>query len=173
MLKSNYSAIKKNCVVNGPGIRYAIFISGCNIHCKDCFNFEAWDFNYGYKLTENILNEMFSQMESDYIAGLSILGGEPMDLKNQETVAEIIRLFRLKFKNTKTIWLYTGYILNETIPKTDYTEFILNNIDTLVDGPFQLDKRDFSLDYRGSSNQRVINMRGGDYSKLDKQQTEF
>lgn len=159
MLKSNFSIIKKFCTVNGKGIRFAIFLNGCNLHCKGCFNYEAWDFNGGNKLTEEIINETFKEMEPEYISGLSILGGEPMDPLNQETTAEIIRMFRNKFNNTKTIWLYTGYIYNKTIPKTEYTDYILNNINTIVDGPFELDKQDLTLKFRGSTNQRIIELR--------------
>lgn len=153
---SNIYTIKENSSSNGEGLRTSIFLSGCNLHCKGCFNYEAWDFNSGKKITEEVVDEILETVNKPYIDGLSILGGEPMDPRNQEAVSQIIKAFRFKFSKTKTIWLYTGYVVGDTLPSTEFTKYILKNIDVVVDGPFKLELYDPRLKFRGSSNQRIL-----------------
>lgn len=149
-----YSVIKKFCTSNGPGVRTAIYLSGCTLHCKGCFNYEIWDFNSGEELTTDVENEIIESIQPDYIQGLSILGGEPLDELNQKSVYDLLKQFKKKLKN-KDVWLWTGYRL-ESIPHTEYTDYILKNVDVIVDGPFELEKQDIMMQYAGSSNQRVL-----------------
>lgn len=166
--------IKYNCCSNGPGVRTAIFLSGCPgpiwnkktkkyEHCPGCFNKEAWNFD-GQEIDEiDILKSLFP----DYIQGLSILGGEPLCKENQQLTAKIIQTVRDCYGKNKDIWVWTGYIYTKNpfnkskIPQTEYTKYILDNIDALVDGPFVKERFDIDLKYRGSSNQRVIYLNGG------------
>ena len=148
----NFYNIKYNCASNGEGIRTAIFLSGCTLKCKGCFNQAAWDFNSGEKLTSKIISEIITSLKPDYISGVSILGGEPM--QSQESVAKIIHAVKEKFSN-KTIWLWTGYYIDK-IPETEYTKYILNNVDVIIDGPFEIDKFKPDLKFRGSENQRIL-----------------
>lgn len=150
-----YSVIKNFCTSNGPGVRTAIYLSGCALHCKGCFNYEIWDFKSGEELTPDVINEITDSIKPDYIQGLSILGGEPLDARNQESVYNLLKAFRKEFGNTKDVWLWTGYTIND-IPKTEYTKYILKNVDVIVDGPFILELQDIALQYCGSSNQRVL-----------------
>lgn len=153
----NITNIKYFCTTNGDGFRTAVFVAGCNLRCKGCFNSAAWDFKAGQPLSFSIVNDIINSLEPDYIDGLSILGGEPMDPKNQPGVMELIQLVRARFGNTKNIWVWTGYKKNN-IPTTNSTEYILNNIDVLVDGPYIEELSDVKLKYRGSSNQNIINL---------------
>lgn len=149
-----YSVIKKFCTSNGPGVRTAIYLSGCTLRCKGCFNYEIWDFNSGEELTFDIENEIIESIKPDYIQGLSILGGEPLDELNQKSVYSLLKRFKKELKN-KDVWLWTGYRL-ESIPHTEHTDYILKNVDVIVDGPFVLEKQDIMMQYAGSSNQRVL-----------------
>lgn len=151
----NYMKIKNIDIANGDGVRVSIFVSGCSIHCKGCFNQVAWDFNAGQEFTDETMNELLKDLTPDYIKGLTILGGEPMD--NQEGVWNIIKTVREKLPQ-KDIWLYSGYY-KDNIPKTNYTDDILNNINVLVDGDFEEDKKDITLKFKGSSNQRINYLR--------------
>ena len=148
------SNIKYFCTVNGDGFRTAVFVSGCNLHCKGCFNAKAWDFEYGFELTDEVIEKILTSIEPSYISGLSILGGEPMDVKNQEGVHRIIKAFRERFGDSKDVWMWSGYYINN-IPQTEYTEDIIDSLDVLVDGPFEIDKADVKLVHKGSSNQNV------------------
>lgn len=154
-----YANIKKYDIANGPGVRVSLFVSGCNHHCKGCFNSEAWDFNYGNDFTEDTKKEIIEALDKDYICGLSFLGGEPMEQLNQPTVLDLIKAVREKLP-TKTIWLYSGFTFEE-IKKMKNKEAmeIMSNIDVLVDGKFMIDLYDPRLFFRGSSNQRVIDMK--------------
>ena len=154
----NISTIKYFYTVNGEGFRTAVFVSGCKLHCKGCFNYEAWDFNHGVKLIDEIIDKILKSIEPEYIKGLSILGGEPLDENNVEGVKYLINKFREKFGNTKTIWIWSGYTFEEII-KHEKKKDILNNCDVLVDGPFMVDLYDAKLAFRGSSNQRIIDLR--------------
>ena len=151
----NITNIKYFSTVNGNGVRTAVFVSGCNLHCEGCFNSAAWSFDTGHKMTNEIIDKILESIEPEYISGLSILGGEPMDPKNQPGVAILIKKFRERFGNKKDIWLWTGYEY-DSIPFDGDTLYIISNIDVIVDGPFIVSKKDLNLPYRGSSNQRII-----------------
>lgn len=165
----NYNTIKYFCTVNGPGVRTAVFVSGCNLHCKGCFNTAAWDFLSGKKLTDDKIDEILDSIEPVYIKGLSILGGEPLDIKNQGGVSHLIEKFRDRFGTTKNIWLWSGYYFDD-IPQGKYTEYILDNLDAIVDGPFEAELYDSKLQFRGSSNQHII-LRDEIHTKLHKKHT--
>jgi anaerobic ribonucleoside-triphosphate reductase activating protein len=159
----NFAGIIKDDVANGIGVRTSIFVSGCNIHCPGCQNKYIQDFNYGREFTDDDLKMLLDSISDDYHAGITILGGEPLDENNIEGVYNIINKFRKRYGDTKTIWLYTGYIYEflkdvESI-EDKYIDLVFNNIDVLIDGPFIQDKRDITLKFRGSSNQRIIDMK--------------
>lgn len=149
----NYAAIKCPDIANGPGCRVSLFVSGCRRRCKGCFNSEAWDFNYGQKTTLGTSYELLELLDKDYIAGLSILGGDPLEPENRSCVECICEDVRLGFGWSKTIWLWTGYLWEEI---QDWTGLEL--IDVLVDGPFVEELKDLRLPYCGSTNQRVIDV---------------
>ena len=153
-----YGNIKYYDISNGDGVRTSLFVSGCNHHCKGCFNEVAWDFDYGKEFSYNTLKEILDSLKPDYIAGLSILGGEPLDYKNINAVSTIVEVVRKSFPN-KSIWVYTGYTYEELLERNNlFTSLILNKIDVLVDGKFIEELKDISLKFRGSSNQRIIDM---------------
>ena len=147
----NYATIKKYDIANGIGVRVSLFVSGCNHRCKGCFNSEAWNFNYGKKFDVNAENEILYVLEKPYIKGLSVLGGEP--LQQDSTLLEFLRKVKSKFPN-KSIWLYTGYTYEQIKDKKE-----LDYIDVLVDGKFVEALKDISLQFRGSSNQRIIDVK--------------
>ena len=148
-----YAKIRKTDISNGPGVRVSIFVQGCTFHCKGCFNEETWDFKGGKEFNDDILNQLMDLCNVDHIVGLSILGGEPLHENNVETVTHIARIFKKLFPN-KTLWLWSGF----TYQYVKDLE-IMNYIDVLVDGQFRLDEADPSLLYKGSKNQRVINIK--------------
>ncbi len=150
----NYATIKEYDVANGPGVRLSLFVSGCTIHCPECFNKVAWSFDYGEEFTKDIEDKILKTLEQSCYQGLSILGGEPLNPRNQDGLLSLVKRFDEKFIN-KDIWLFTGYTW-ENIPGS---KEILKYIDVLVDGPFQMDKKDISLVFKGSSNQRTINVK--------------
>jgi anaerobic ribonucleoside-triphosphate reductase activating protein len=160
-----YAKIKKCDVANGPGVRVSLFVSGCNHHCKNCFNREAWDFNYGKEFTEDEQNEIIEDLKPEYITGLSLLGGEPFERTNQEGLVPLIKKVKEKYPNKK-IWCYTGFtfdnqIIGEMIKKEGRktTKEMLENIDYIVDGKFVEELKDPKLRFRGSSNQRIIDVK--------------
>lgn len=162
----NYATIKYNDIANGDGVRTSLFVSGCRHHCKGCFNQIAWDFNYGKPYTTQVMDEIIKSLYSKHIAGITFLGGEPMDVMNQFGVWDTIRLIRsIKELDSKTIWIYTGYIYPvdfenlDSKAHTKVTDNILDSIDVLVDGPFIESLKDISLKFRGSSNQRILNLK--------------
>lgn len=152
-----YAGIYKFDISNGPGIRVSLFVQGCHFHCKGCFNSEAWDFDGGNEFTTDIANDILKLAEPDWVSGISILGGEPLAPQNRETVAKFCEGFKKKFPN-KTIWLWTGYKFEE-LPKISLTYNpiikIKSLVDVIIDGRFEEDKKDLSLEWRGSSNQRI------------------
>lgn len=150
----NYGRINKTDVANGPGVRVSLFVSGCRNRCKGCFNPETWDFNYGKEFTIKTIEEIDNALNSEHIAGLTILGGDPMEPENYNTVWYLCFLYKYLYPD-KTIWIYTGYTYEYVSLK--YPE-ILDYIDVLVDGPFIESKKDISLKFRGSSNQRIIDI---------------
>ena len=159
----NYGNIKYYDIANGPGVRTSLFVSGCTHHCKNCFNSEAWDFKYGNPFTEEIAYKIIESCKPDYISGLSLLGGEPMEEANQKDLFPFLKRFKQIFVN-KTIWCYTGYTYEQLTGiedcncRNEYTDEILRLIDVLVDGEFVQELYDISLRFRGSSNQRIIDM---------------
>lgn len=157
----NYGKIKHFDTANGVGIRTSLFVSGCTNHCKGCFQPETWDFNYGQEFTDETIKEILDSIDNEHIAGLSILGGDPLEYNNLEMVNKLIDEFRKRFGFTKDIWMWTGYVL-EDIMGEDTRELnkidVARKVDVLVDGRFEIKKKDLKLKYRGSSNQRVIDM---------------
>ena len=161
----NYAKIRKCDVANGPGVRVSLFVSGCNHHCKNCFNREAWDFNYGEKFTEKQEEQIIADLKPDYITGLSLLGGEPFEQTNQEGLAPLVEKVKQTYPDKK-IWCYTGFtfdkqILGQMIGEEDRstTKQMLKNIDYIVDGRFVEELKDPKLQFRGSSNQRIIDVK--------------
>ncbi len=157
----NYASMKKTDVANGPGIRVSLFVSGCTRGCKGCFNWEAWDFSYGTKWSEASERELLAALAPDHIRGLSVLGGEPFEPANVETVADIICKVRERYP-AKDIWCYSGGVYETELGIRAKTEpavaAILEHIDVLVDGPFVEEQKDLRLAFRGSANQRILNM---------------
>lgn len=155
----NYATIKKFDIANGPGVRVSLFVSGCRHHCKNCFNKEAWDFNYGEAMTEKVEEEILDACNAEYITGLSLLGGEPFEKENRAGLIELAKKFRQRYPE-KTIWCYTGFVLDEELLKSDEKDIgeLLSLIDVLVDGRFVEELKSASLLFRGSSNQRIIDI---------------
>lgn len=150
----NYAEIKFPDVSNGTGVRVSLFVAGCRMNCYNCFNKEAQDFNYGQLYTSETKKEILEKLDLTYIKGLSILGGDPMEPENQKEIADLVAEAK-KNHPEKDIWLWTGRIYPD-LPITDYTSTILENLDVLVDGPFVESLKDLSLEWRGSSNQRIL-----------------
>ncbi len=160
----NYASVRTCDIANGEGVRVSLFVSGCTHHCKGCFNEAAWDFAYGEPFTKKTENEILAALEPDFIDGLTILGGEPMEPENQRALMPLLRRFREKFGDAKTLWIYTGCVLETDLKaesrwRTEVTDEMLSLADVLVDGPFLEAKKDISLQFRGSSNQRIIRLR--------------
>lgn len=149
----NYAKIKPVDVANGEGVRVSLFVSGCSHRCKGCFNSELWDYNAGRDVTTETTTEIIKLCSKSYISGLSLLGGEPLDPKNVNIVTIIAQFFKQHFPN-KTIWCYTGYEW-ETVKHLE----IMKHIDILVDGKFVEELKDPRLKFRGSSNQRIIDVK--------------
>lgn len=157
-----YGTIKKCDTANGPGVRVSLFVSGCRNHCEGCFQPETWDFKYGQEFTEETKKNIIKLLKPDYISGFSLLGGEPFEPENQKILTPLLKEIKTKYPK-KTIWCYTGYTLNNNIKmpekiETDNTDEMLSYIDTLIDGRFEIDLKDISLAYRGSRNQRIIDI---------------
>ena len=151
----NCAKIRKFDVSNGPGVRTTLFVSGCTNNCEGCFNKELQDFNYGDKWTKEKEDEFLSFVKNENVVGVNILGGEPMDQVKDKDLHNLLK--RIKEETNKSIWLWSGYIYEDIISNSNKNE-ILTYVDVLIDGRFQLDKRNISLKYRGSSNQRVIDI---------------
>ena len=156
----NYSKIKKVDIANGPGCRTSIWLSGCRNNCRECFNPDLWDFKAGKVLSDSVIDEVVETLKPEYIAGLTILGGEPLEPENQQSVLKLIMKVRERFPK-KTIWVYTGFTWETLLEGkerccTNIIMDILQNIDILVDGPFQIENKQAGLPFRGSSNQRFI-----------------
>ena len=159
----NYADIKKIDVANGEGVRVSVFVSGCNHHCKGCFNQCAWDFNYGKKFTEKEEQQIIDYMNHDYISGLSLLGGEPLEPKNQEGLLPLVKKVKEKFPD-KNIWCYTGFdfekdVVGKMAKNNETTRELLKYIDIIVDGKFEEDKKELKLQFRGSSNQKIVDVK--------------
>jgi len=148
-----YGTIKPRDIANGTGVRVSLFVSGCTHKCKSCFNQELWDFNYGTLFTEKTESYIINELKHNFISGLSLLGGEPFDPRNQETLVSFLNKVKYYIPG-KQIWCYTGYLF-ENIKDTE----MIKLIDILVDGPFIEDLKDISLTFKGSSNQRIIDVK--------------
>ena len=155
----NYADIKTVDVANGPGIRVSLFVSGCTHHCLECFNPETWDFNFGKPFGQEEIDRILSCMDHSYIRGLSLLGGEPFEPENQASVLELMHQARARFPE-KDIWSYSGYLFEQLAEGKVglHSRSMLEQLDVLVDGPFVLAQKDLSLRFRGSRNQRVIDV---------------
>lgn len=159
----HYCNIKDCDISNGPGVRVSLFVSGCRNHCPNCFQPETWNFEYGEMFTSNTVDEILKKLSPDYISGLTILGGEPMEPENQLFIYAFIQAIKPHIQN-KTIWLYTGFTFEDFFNPSSRAcrhaaQAILNDIDVLVDGKFVEELKDISLQFRGSSNQRIIDMK--------------
>ena len=159
----NYGQIIYTDIANGTGIRLSLFVSGCTNHCKGCFQPQTWDFNYGEEYTEDTQEDILKEVSKPYYSGLSILGGEPFEPCNQAVLIDLIRKFKEQNPN-KTIWMYTGFTYDiDLVPGgcryTPVTDEILDSIDILVDGRFVEELKDITLKFRGSKNQRIIDMK--------------
>lgn len=160
-----YGALKKNDIADGPGVRVTLFVSGCTHHCEGCFQPETWNFAYGEPYTEAVTEEIIEAMKPAYVAGFTVLGGEPFEPDNQREVVKILRKIKETYPE-KNIWCYSGYIYDELSgqiegtgrARCEVTDEMLSMIDVLVDGRFVLAKRNLMLKFRGSENQRLIDM---------------
>ena len=158
----NYATIKNCDIANGPGVRVSLFVSGCTHRCPGCFNEVAWDFAYGQPFTEETMDIILKMMEPAHIKGLTLLGGEPFEPQNQPALVELLRRVKAKYPQ-KNIWAFSGYLFDQDIlawrlgPR-EITEEFLSYLDVLVDGPFVQAKKNLSLRFRGSENQRLINV---------------
>ena len=156
----NYAEIKYVDIANGPGTRTSLFVSGCRLHCKNCFNAQTWDFLFGKPFTTEVEDEILASLEPRYVHGLTVLGGEPMEPENQRALVGFLRRVRERFPH-KTIWCFTGYTLGVVAFEAKHceaTDELLGLIDVLVDGPFVQELHELGLRFRGSSNQRLIDM---------------
>lgn len=153
----HYAKIKNFDIANGVGIRTSLFVSGCSNKCKGCFNQELWDKDYGEEFTEETIKEILDSINNEQIAGLSILGGDPLEYYNLDMVGKLIDEFRKRFGFEKSIWMWTGYLLEDIINDPRRWS-VVRKVDYLVDGPFILEKRNLKLKFRGSENQRIINI---------------
>ncbi len=157
-----YATIKKCDVANGSGVRVSIFVSGCHHHCKGCFNECAWDFNYGEDYTEEVEESILKELDKSYIEGLTLLGGEPLEYVNQQGLLSLVKKAKQRHPE-KTIWCYTGYtfdkdVLGDMCNKWPETKELVSKLDIVVDGKFDEDLKDLNLRFKGSSNQRIIDV---------------
>lgn len=158
-----YGEIKKCDIANGEGVRVSLFVSGCTHHCPGCFNQDTWDFGYGKEYTDETEREILDALSPEYVNGLSLLGGEPFEPQNQQVLVQLLRKVREQYPE-KNIWCYTGYLydkelLSESRARCEYTDEMLSMIDVLVDGRFVEALKDIRLVFRGSSNQRIIDVK--------------
>ena len=159
----NYAGIKYCDIANGTGCRTVLFVSGCRNACKGCFQPQTWDFGYGEPFDEKVQEEVLKSLEPDYITGITALGGEPFEPENQKELVPFMRKVVARYPN-KNVWAFTGYIYDKDLVAggrrhTEDTDELLSMIDVLVDGPFQEEKKDITLKFRGSSNQRILDLK--------------
>ncbi len=158
----NYGEIKKTDIANGVGVRVSLFVSGCRHHCPDCFNSMTWDFNYGKEFTKDTEDEIIELLSRPYIRGLTLIGGEPMEKENQLGLINLLRRVKENLAS-KDIWCYSGFTFEELTgdsrARCEVTDEILSYIDVLVDGRFDKTKRNLMLRFRGSENQRIIDVK--------------
>ncbi len=167
----NYATIKWTDIANGEGVRISLFVSGCTRRCKDCFNAVAWDFSYGKPFDESVRESIYDGLKADYIAGLSLLGGEPLEPENQRALLPFVKEVKKRFPE-KSIWCYTGNVfdpatglLKEQEKNTEVTEELISLFDVLVDGEFIEAQKNIRLKFRGSSNQRILDVKKSKISK--------
>ena len=159
----NYATIKNNDIANGPGVRVSLFVSGCTHKCPGCFNEVAWDFDYGEPFTQDTIDTILDMLKPPHIKGLTLLGGEPFEPQNQPAIVELLRQVKAKYPE-KTIWAYSGYLFDRDIlagrlgPK-EITDEYVNYLDVIVDGRFVQSRKNLSLRFRGSDNQRLIDVK--------------
>ena len=158
----NYATIKNCDIANGPGVRVSLFVSGCTHRCKGCFNAVAWDFSYGDPFTQETVDMILEMLAPDHIKGLTLLGGEPFEPENQPAILDLLRQVKCKYPD-KSIWAFSGYLFDEDIlagklGPWEITKEYISYLDVLVDGPFVEEKKNLSLRFRGSSNQRLIDV---------------
>lgn len=159
----HYGNLKKYDIANGEGVRVTLFVSGCTNHCKGCFQKETWDFDFGQIYDKKVEDEILEALNKPYIKGLTLLGGEPFEEENQKVLTKLLKRVKEELPQ-KDIWAYTGFILDQDLLKYgrrhfEMTDEMLSYIDVLVDGPFIEDKKDISLAFRGSKNQRIIDLK--------------
>ena len=159
----NYGEIKKCDIANGIGVRVSLFVSGCEHHCKNCFNEMTWDYNYGEPFTEETEKEILEALKPDYISGLTLIGGEPFEPSNQRALLPFVKKVKADYPE-KTVWCYTGFVFDKEIlgdsrARCEVTDELLGLIDVLVDGRFVESQKNISLKFRGSSNQRIIDVK--------------
>lgn len=159
----NYCNIKYYDIANGEGVRTTLFVSGCTNHCENCFQPETWDFNYGEAFTEDTERKILDSLAPYYVNGLTLLGGEPFEPKNQPALTAFLKKVKAEYPD-KDIWCFTGFVLDKELlvdgayPRCEVTDEMLSMIDILVDGRYAEALKDISLRFRGSSNQRIIDM---------------
>ena len=158
----NYATIKPRDIANGPGVRVSLFVSGCTHRCPGCFNEEAWDFDYGQPFDQSTIDEILELLQPDYVQGLTLLGGEPFDPRNQPAIVELLRQIKAKYPH-KSIWAFSGYLFDRDIlpgrlGDPTITREYLSYLDVLVDGPFIQSRKNLTLRFRGSDNQRLIDV---------------
>lgn len=158
----NYCEIKKCDIANGIGVRTTLFVSGCTHHCKGCFQPETWDFNYGKPFTKETEDEILESLKPDYIKGLTLLGGEPFEPENQRVLVGFLKRVKENYPE-KSVWCYTGYLYDDELlspsrARCEVTDEMLSQIDILVDGEFVQEKKNIRLQFRGSENQRIIDL---------------
>lgn len=160
----NYCQLKKCDIANGEGVRTVLFVSGCTNHCEECFQPQTWDFGYGLPFTKEVENEIIASCSPYFINGLTLLGGEPFEPLNQRALTPFLHRFREECPQ-KTVWCFTGFTLDDELwrvgsyPRCEVTDEMLSLIDVLVDGRYEKEHKDISLRFRGSSNQRLIDMK--------------
>lgn len=159
----NYGNIKKYDIADGEGVRVTLFVSGCTNKCPGCFQPETWDFQYGAPYTEKTEQEILDALKPEYIQGLTLLGGEPFEIENQKVLVSLLKKVKETYPE-KDIWAYTGFVLDQDLldggrRHCEVTDEMLSYIDILVDGPFKQERKNISLAFRGSENQRVIDLK--------------
>ena len=166
----NYGNIKECDIADGPGVRVTLFVSGCRHHCKGCLNSETWNFQYGVPFTEETQDKILKLLEPGYIQGFTLLGGEPFEPENQAVLVHLLKKIRETYPQ-KDIWCYSGYLFDQDMQPggsvyTEYTKEMLRQIDVLVDSEFVEAKKDLTLIFRGSSNQRLLRLKDGEFAGM-------
>lgn len=168
----HYADIKTVDIANGEGVRVSLFVSGCRHHCKGCFNEIAWNFKYGKQFTDETIDKILNDLDHDYISGLSLLGGEPLEPENQEGLLKLVEKVKEKYPQ-KNIWCYTGFdfekdVMGRMVQESDITKKLISHFDVVVDGKFEESKKNVTLKFRGSENQRIIDVKQTIDSKVIK-----